>query len=144
MKSIKCPNCGLVSFETQIICKRCQSSLHVSDSSAIENKSNLRNSQNTWTITRNQEIGVGVFLFLAGVFLVAMNWMDALYREKFHAGMTIMAPVAVAGGLSLIVFPFPQKEYFPKAEYAPKEWAYFLIPSFILGVLNWLYFMGIV
>ncbi|MGI8787240.1 MAG: hypothetical protein ACR2HG_05705 [Pyrinomonadaceae bacterium] len=140
MKSKKCPNCGLVSFETQIICKRCNVSLNTLNSTQ-------ENPSENWTnqvLTRNQEILFGILALLAGLFLLIMNWMSATNSGKFYAGSTIMAPFLVAIGLCLIVFPFPEKEHFPKAEYAPKTWAIFLVPSFILGAINWAYFMGII
>ena len=94
-------------------------------------------------ITRNQEIVIGMLTVLAGLFILVMNWMQAVYSEKYYASMTILAPVCIAFGLCLLIVPYPQKEHFPKAEFAPRSWAFFIVPGIILGILNLLYFMGI-
>ena len=143
MKSIKCPNCGLMNFETQSTCKRCNVSLnfYASTQDTIHNDS--QNIDNPMVITRTQEILIGIASVLAGLFIFVMNWMSAVYSKNFHASITILGPVTVAFGLCFLLIPYPQKQYFPKAEFAPKSWAFFIISAFILGALNWLYFMGI-
>lgn len=95
-------------------------------------------------ITRKQEMIFGVLAVLAGLFVFVMNWMSAVYSNEFYASMTILAPVCAAFGLCLLLIPYPRKEYFPQAEYAPKSWAFLLIPAIILGVLNYLYFIGVI
>jgi RNA polymerase subunit RPABC4/transcription elongation factor Spt4 len=144
METKKCPKCNLVNWSTNKACKRCNS--HLDSQTPIKNNSNNTFS-NEWTnqvITRKQELIFGFSALFAGIFLLGMNWLSASNSGKFYAGSTILAPVTIAIGLCLIVFPFPEKEHFPKAEYAPKGWAIFLIPAFIIGALNWAYFMGII
>jgi drug/metabolite transporter (DMT)-like permease len=146
MRSIKCSGCGLVNFETQTVCKRCGGLLNSSSSIQNARYSNSQNSGNTMAmaITRNQEIIAGILSILAGLFALVMNWMSAIHSAKFYTSATILAPICIAFGLCFLLIPYPQKEHFPKAEFAPKSWAYLIIPGFILGILNWLYFMGIV
>lgn len=145
MKTNKCTNCSLVNFSTNNTCKRCNTPLNISNST--QNIEYEESSSAHWTnqvITRNQEIIIGLVTSLIGVFIIVMNWMNAIYSEEFYSSMTFIGPVCVAMGMCFLIFPFPEKEHFPKAEYAPKTWAIFLIPSFILGAVNWAYFMGII
>jgi magnesium-transporting ATPase (P-type) len=144
MKSIKCPNCGLISFLTQTICNRCQTQFKFSDSTQNTNYGNEQGNENPMAITRKQETGFGVFLLSGGAFIFVMNWMSAIYSNHFYTSATFLGPVAFAVGLCFITIPFPQKEHFPKAEYAPRSWAFLIIPSIIISILNWLYFMGII
>lgn len=41
------------------------------------------------------------------------------------------------GGIMLIAVPYPDKSKSPKAEFAPKIWALFILIGMILGFLNW-------
>jgi Mg2+/citrate symporter len=141
MTSIKCPKCGLINFETEKTCKRCQAFLNFSGSKPDEMPSENNKNQ---VITRNKEIVIGLLTLLAGLFILVNNWMWAMNKGEFPVGLTIMAPVAIAFGLCFLLFPYQQKEHFPKAEFAPKIWAVLLIPGIILGVLNYLYFSGVI
>lgn len=74
---------------------------------------------------------------LGGLFLFFINWYDALAKGKFRPGVAIWGPFTFFLGIMLIAVPYPDKSKFPKAEFAPKTWAIFIVIGSVLGFANW-------
>ena len=144
MKSIKCPNCGLVNFADRDVCKRCEAALNFSDTEKNTDHNDRANKAKEGEITRGWEIALGVGLSLLSLILIAMNWGSAEVRGKFYGTSTVLAPFALGLGLSMIIFPYKKKEYFPRLEHAPAGWTFLWFLGLVLGILNFLYFKGII
>ena len=141
MKSKKCPKCGLVNFETANTCKKCESSLDVSNTRNAFSARIAQEMQTDIQITRSKEIVIGTLLILMGIVAFLANWSDAIIKGKFRHGMSIMSPLILVSGIMMIAVPYPDKSKFPKAEFAPKAWGFFLLVGAVLGFGNW-YFMN--
>ncbi len=92
-------------------------------------------------ITRSKEIVIGILLVLMGIVAFLANWSDAITEGKFRHGMSIMSPLILVSEAMMIAVPYPDKSKFPKAEFAPQAWGFFLLAGAILGFANW-YFMN--
>lgn len=141
METKKCPKCQLGNRSADKVCKRCNSSLN----KKVDKSSNFFSTE--WTIkviTRNHEIIIGILCILAGLFLLTFNWMSAINVGIFRASITILAPVFIGFGFCCLIYPYPEKEHFPKLEYAPKHWAFLIVPSILFGIINCAYFYGII
>jgi drug/metabolite transporter (DMT)-like permease len=137
MTNLKCPQCGLVNLERANVCKKCKSSFDVTN---LKNRYTARMTQELQTdiqITRTKEVVIGVLLILAGIVAFLANWSDAVLEGKFRHGMAIMSPLILVSGVMMIAVPYPDKSNFPKAEFAPKAWGFFLLIGAVLGFLNW-------